>query len=75
MGDPYATAPGTNYGPYNGPPMPTEVIYPDHTTWNVGINGEKPNFANTPYSPGWDSPDFYPYDPRGYHDDPGPLPP
>jgi len=97
---------GTNYGPYNGPPMPTEVIYPDHTTWSnifadyyaacfslsfchrlmyaattvlithlkslknwacqciidsdsfsnvqtdVGINGEKPNFANTPYSPG-----------------------
>jgi len=97
---------GTNYGPNNGPPMPTEVIYDDHTTWSnifadyyaacfslsfchrlmyaattvlttqckllkiwacqciidsdsfsnvqtdVGINGEKPNFANTPYSPG-----------------------
>ena len=25
---------GTNYGPNNGPPMPTEVIYDDHTTWS-----------------------------------------
>ena len=48
MGDPYATAPGTDYGPYSGPPMPNEVIYPDHTSWSIGVNGEKPYFANTP---------------------------
>ena len=35
MGDPYMTAPGTDYGPYSGPPMPNETIYPDHTSWGV----------------------------------------
>ena len=35
MGDPYMTAPGTDYGPYAGPPMPHETIYPDHTSCGV----------------------------------------
>jgi len=35
MGDPYMTAPGTDYGPYAGPPMPHETIYPDHTSWGL----------------------------------------
>lgn len=32
--------------------MPNEIIYPDHYSFNVGVNGEPPHFANTPYAPG-----------------------
>ena len=26
---------GTNYGPYSGPPMPHESVYPDHNSWGI----------------------------------------